>query len=673
MVKQTKQALPQGNRGACKSAAMIGLAISMGASSFLVTRQGDRVLAAEPAAGSLANTPVAAEDDALLSIVEAEPDSVAERHDYIVEYVVRTDETLFEIAERYRTDVDAIASTSGIDPEASLPVGFVLQIPTTREAALLAESAPAASEAPLWLSRPEEAEAAVEDSDLPDEPVSLPSESREEDWVELAANEPIVSETSSFVDRIAEPTEDFASATDDREKTPALEATAFPRDGREIASVALPTIADEPLADLADTEPVEPAASEEISFDAIVTFERPDGSTLPLKSLATDKASEDEVDRPRVAGSAPKSRIATVHRVVSGDTVDEIARLYGVSRVEIVARNSLSDPNAIADGDVLIIPPEEEVPTQSATYTAEVPSVILPDEASVPQEMPVVPLDLDGSAAGFSSDSSAEPASESDVDAQIHLEGLQGEIARLRQKQDLAEAERKLYLAANAESATESPDRGEVADRRRNVEFSSDRNTPRYAGGIDLETEATISNKPVRSFAGDREEISARPAFSGTYSTFLPDLQEVSPSLPALPGYDNYLPEGKPVFEGYIWPAQGVLTSGYGPRWGRMHKGIDIAAPTGTPIHAAAPGTVSYARWNSGGYGNLVEIEHPDGSYTLYAHNNRILVEEGQEVDQGEMISEMGSTGFSTGPHLHFEIHPPGENAQDPLAYLPDR
>jgi murein DD-endopeptidase MepM/ murein hydrolase activator NlpD len=102
-----------------------------------------------------------------------------------------------------------------------------------------------------------------------------------------------------------------------------------------------------------------------------------------------------------------------------------------------------------------------------------------------------------------------------------------------------------------------------------------------------------------------------------------------------------------------------------------MHKGIDIAGPIGTPIYAAADGIVTFAGWNAGGYGNLVEIEHPDGSLTLYAHNHRILVREGQNVSQGEQVAEMGSTGFSTGPHLHFEIHPSGQGAVNPIAYLP--
>ncbi len=146
--------------------------------------------------------------------------------------------------------------------------------------------------------------------------------------------------------------------------------------------------------------------------------------------------------------------------------------------------------------------------------------------------------------------------------------------------------------------------------------------------------------------------------------------QMVSPDLPPLEGADTYLPGGSMQFTGYIWPAQGTLTSGYGWRWGRMHDGIDIAAPTGTPIMAAAPGVVTFAGWNSG-YGYLVEIQHPDESLTLYAHNSQILVQEGQTVAQGELISKMGSTGRSTGPHLHFEIHPTGHGAVNPIAYLP--
>ncbi|MEL7417062.1 MAG: M23 family metallopeptidase [Cyanobacteria bacterium J06555_3] len=139
-------------------------------------------------------------------------------------------------------------------------------------------------------------------------------------------------------------------------------------------------------------------------------------------------------------------------------------------------------------------------------------------------------------------------------------------------------------------------------------------------------------------------------------------------SLPSLAD-EQYLPN---AFDGYIWPAQGVLTSHYGWRWGRIHQGIDIAAPIGTPIVAAAAGEVIGVGWY-GGYGNLIKLEHLDGSVTYYAHNHRNLVTHGQKVEQGEQIAEMGNTGNSTGPHLHFEIRLSNKEVIDPLVLLGKR
>ena len=147
----------------------------------------------------------------------------------------------------------------------------------------------------------------------------------------------------------------------------------------------------------------------------------------------------------------------------------------------------------------------------------------------------------------------------------------------------------------------------------------------------------------------------------------------ISPDLPEIDSPERFLPNDSQTFKGYVWPAKGVFTSGYGMRWGRMHRGIDIAAPIGTPIIAAADGKVITAGWNSGGYGNLVKLQHFDGSITLYAHNSKILVRRGQLVKQGQQIAKMGSTGFSTGPHLHFEIHTRGKKAVNPVALLPKR
>lgn len=126
---------------------------------------------------------------------------------------------------------------------------------------------------------------------------------------------------------------------------------------------------------------------------------------------------------------------------------------------------------------------------------------------------------------------------------------------------------------------------------------------------------------------------------------------------------------GAVSLSGFMWPVHGRLTSRYGPRWGRMHTGIDVAAPGGTSIAAAKAGTVLYTGW-MGGYGNLVVLDHGDDVVTLYAHQSRIAVGEGQALTQGQVLGYVGSTGHSTGNHLHFEIRVDA-SPRDPLPYLP--
>ncbi|WP_019501294.1 M23 family metallopeptidase [Pseudanabaena sp. PCC 6802] len=120
----------------------------------------------------------------------------------------------------------------------------------------------------------------------------------------------------------------------------------------------------------------------------------------------------------------------------------------------------------------------------------------------------------------------------------------------------------------------------------------------------------------------------------------------------------------------FIFPSEGVITSNFGWRWGRAHQGVDIAAEKGTPIWAASTGIVQYAGWNSGGYGNMVDVRHPDGTITRYSHLNNIYVEEGQTVSQAQPLGTMGDTGYTTGTNLHFEIRLDGFSAVDPLSLL---
>jgi murein DD-endopeptidase MepM/ murein hydrolase activator NlpD len=115
-------------------------------------------------------------------------------------------------------------------------------------------------------------------------------------------------------------------------------------------------------------------------------------------------------------------------------------------------------------------------------------------------------------------------------------------------------------------------------------------------------------------------------------------------------------------------PAAGPLSSTFGPRWGTFHYGIDIAAGYGASVRAAHAGTVITAGWY-GGYGNAVIIDHGNGLTTRYGHNSQVLVHVGQKVKAGDLISKVGSTGDSTGPHLHFEVRMDGV-AVNPMPFL---
>jgi murein DD-endopeptidase MepM/ murein hydrolase activator NlpD len=117
------------------------------------------------------------------------------------------------------------------------------------------------------------------------------------------------------------------------------------------------------------------------------------------------------------------------------------------------------------------------------------------------------------------------------------------------------------------------------------------------------------------------------------------------------------------------WPLKGVLYGRYGVRAGKRHDGIDIAAPEGTTVHAAAAGTVIYAG-EQAGYGSIVILKHEGGLVTLYAHNSRLLVAEGARVRRGDPVAKVGQTGKTSGPHLHFEVRE-GTRPRNPLLFLP--
>lgn len=306
------------------------------------------------------------------------------------------------------------------------------------------------------------------------------------------------------------------------------------------------------------------------------------------------------------------------HRVMPGETLAGISRQYDVSIAELMQANQLTDGNEIKVNQLLTIPSKE----------------------------PATSLEIARAESSTFNNALAR------VEHNRYINGLLLEIERRQQNQATSGENSRVNNGASKPVGQPEPQSASAA-------AESSRSSTRR------ETATQTTKRP--------ERIAAAPIRRNSYDQLMPFGQTVSPQLPPLQTPDRYLPEGTAPFNGYIWPAKGTLTSGYGWRWGRMHKGIDIAGPIGTPVVSAGSGVVDFAGWNRGGYGNLVEIRHPDGTLTRYAHNHRILVNKGQEVKQGQQIAEMGSTGYSTGPHLHFEIHPQGLKADNPISYLPQQ
>ncbi len=136
---------------------------------------------------------------------------------------------------------------------------------------------------------------------------------------------------------------------------------------------------------------------------------------------------------------------------------------------------------------------------------------------------------------------------------------------------------------------------------------------------------------------------------------------------------DEPSPLHSEVEDHYDWPTKRVhISSRYGWRWGKMHKGLDLVARPGAPILASAPGRIVFAGWERQGYGNMIIIDHGDDVKTVYAHNKVNLVRRGQRVERGQVIARLGKTGLASGHHLHFEYRVKGRavNPEPHLALL---
>ncbi|WP_146048758.1 peptidoglycan DD-metalloendopeptidase family protein [Pseudanabaena sp. BC1403] len=392
-------------------------------------------------------------------------------------------------------------------------------------------------------------------------------------------------------------------------KSPAMSSTALNLPARSIATPSIP------------------AASASEQFN--------NNRSIPIEANFAQPVAEPKIQfSPRVAAALSIPQIPTAlikeQRVNVGNTPAET--------LNQPAAEPVTKPTPVAAISTPTIPANQAIeqsnnsnsePISAISQPASEPNVQIPARlaANLAPKVPAsASVEQQGGSIAQPNQVALLPESEARVTS-LEVKLLESEVDQLNKKvrdAEIKEASRKAEMA-------------KIAAANLNASPNPDRNFD--------------SNRSAIANPGDRSGISPQlPQL--TASAYLPDVQDYGLST------------------GFIWPADGVFTSGYGWRWGRIHAGIDIAAPVGTPILAAASGVIEYATWNDGGYGNMIDIRHADGTITRYAHMNELYVKEGQTVSQGQTIGAMGSTGFSTGPHLHFEIRPNGGSAIDPMAFL---
>jgi murein DD-endopeptidase MepM/ murein hydrolase activator NlpD len=246
--------------------------------------------------------------------------------------------------------------------------------------------------------------------------------------------------------------------------------------------------------------------------------------------------------------------------------------------------------------------------------------------------------------------------------ATYYLDALRESDAQLADRvRDLRDEAKRLVWVRREAKLTIEAARDAIAAREQRLESTRAELESREADLLSVRGERRASLRSVRGEVHQHEEVAAELR------------AEVAAQLAASTGA-GALPSGplpSPSAAGFIWPVDGVLTSTFGMRWGRMHEGIDIGAAEGTPIRAAASGSVVLlqSEASSGGYGNFTCVDHGGGLSTCYAHQSSFATSSGASVGQGQVIGYVGNTGHSFGAHLHFEVRYNGAPV-DPLGYL---
>ncbi|MDJ0728543.1 MAG: peptidoglycan DD-metalloendopeptidase family protein [Crocosphaera sp.] len=639
-----------------RSAAMIGLAISMGATGILLSQD----KAAMAANAVTANTAIPSLPN--LSDLQTRDSQLAP---LALKHKVEEGDTITQLANHYQVKPDAIAAINNLAITAKLEPGESIKIPSAKDSVqkLTPKSSPETGpknknvgaksvntsldhlretrkrlQDSLAELKTEDAKTTVDGETIAD--VSQPlNQSQEQAKVApvVKVEKVEVAQAIEIPVFTPETQEHRVGAEEEKEEFASVKGSILEKNGQSNLPV-VPSLQPQTTAKIESEQPISinvtPAEEEE-------TLNTPQSIDL----TTPEQTSFIQPRKPMVP--QPTLRVTDKsYRVRPGDTLNSIARRHGISTQELIRANGISNANLIRVNQTLMIPQKEAIAQAQQPQRSTLPSVF--EQFRSQTRSPRSFVSSRETQSGQIQISSAQ---------QSHTDKLKADIVSLQR--DYGQPETEISLDQPR------PSNKTVVGEALNPEWSSDRRditSPQQA------IEERLNNRKP-------ELISVAPSNPAIYNNAfeIPVGTAVGPDLPGISNPDDFLPDAPMKFTGHIWPSKGVLTSGFGRRWGRMHKGIDIAAPVGTPIMASAPGEVITAGWNSGGYGNLVKLRHPDGSVTLYAHNSRILVRRGQKVEQGQQIAEMGSTGYSTGPHLHYEIHPKGRGAQNPMAFLPKK
>lgn len=719
-------------------AAMIGLAISMGATSLLVTRQSDQALAAEPVGNQNTASALPATADAELKIARTnnlESETVSSvsqpENPVLVEPTSISQAPGLGAKWQVVTNGVTVPTHTPVVVPTKAPIANRLNIPSgnTNTQTLSNGYGVIRNQTTSFAAQPQ---TVVEDNAVSSE-----------------VNAQLKAQQEFALSRLQEKSDRLRASLAQLRSQRTTELPKVVTNQTQPASAVANPISQ---TNTSSTFTLQSQTSSDASQASLV-------SRLKQKNVVnvTTPAVTPTVDTPVITSTATTAKVVTssasaTYEVKPGDTLAAIARTHDTSVSELVKANHLSNPNQLKINQKLNLPTTEANKTgTSAPVTINSSAFELSHNSKVANTSPNSVI-ADSSTSGIgssplnnqiqantfnteynSTDSTANTAKTATVATIDNAYGMGGDSPiptaitemQLARKQNAtksknakntnprlnslkAEIER-LRVKYRAQQSGNTAVVEEVSNNTAAVQIpvAQPKNAAipipvsRPTSNVVVPTSVTKANsvavsipvprprgssysatrqnkEPINpEFLANQSQKLATPGMGGDVSQSFNAKRgtQVSPELPPLAAVDTYLPkpieEITPTAKGYIWPAKGVLTSGYGWRWGRMHKGIDIANGNGTPIYASSSGVVEKAGWNNGGYGNVVDIRHADGSLTRYGHNSKVLVRVGQQVEQGDTIALMGSTGFSTGPHSHFEIHANGKGAVNPMAFLP--